>query len=64
MSLLCHDLAETAEPADFTAPGRLAFLVAYGLLKTYLHDIAVDLTTAGRRLTRSTPRSGGVRSRV
>ena len=48
-----HDLAETANGLLISRrpPERLEFLVAYGLLATYLHDIGmVDLTTAGRRL--------------
>jgi len=48
-----HDLAETANGLLISPrpPERFAFLVAYGLLATYLHDIGmVDLTTAGRRL--------------
>ena len=48
-----HDLAETANGLLISPrpPERLAFLVAYGLLATYLHDIGmVDLTTTGRRL--------------
>src|SRR6266513_1371078 len=48
-----RDLAETANGLLISRrpPERLAFLVAYGLLATYLHDIGMlDLTTAGRRL--------------
>ena len=48
-----HDLAETANGLLISPrpPERFAFLVAYGLLATYLHDIGmVDLTTTGRRL--------------
>lgn len=48
-----RDLAETANGLLISPrpPERFAFLVAYGLLATYLHDIGmVDLTTAGRRL--------------
>jgi hypothetical protein len=47
------DLAETANGLLLPErpPERLAFMVAYGLLATYLHDIGMhDLTAAGRRL--------------
>lgn len=47
------DLAETANGLllPLRPPERLAFVVAYGLLATYLHDIGMhDLTAAGRRL--------------
>src|SRR5256886_5713643 len=47
-----RDLAETANGLLISRrpPERLAFLVAYGLLATYLHDIGMlDLTTAGGR---------------
>lgn len=48
-----RDLAETANGLllPLRPPERLAFVVAYGLLATYLHDIGMhDLTAAGRRL--------------
>jgi hypothetical protein len=48
-----RELAETANGLLISRrpPERLEFLVAYGLLATYLHDIGMlDLTAAGRRL--------------
>ena len=62
-----RDLAKTANGLLISRrpPERLEFLVAYGLLATYLHDIGMlDLTHLGAAAPPDLRRTRGVRTRV